>query len=163
MHNGWQRGKAASGRAGQHSLAFVASGGSSFIYFPSRKTLLPIPHLTNTMVLSASNLKMHLLFTPSQKNAFCLSDESHLSQRQQLMRHSTESFYSNHRALINISIFLKANSFHSNTETEAECDFGRVLLQIFMQSLFCFGFFWTKWDLTWAAPSLCNGFIAIQK
>lgn len=97
------------------------------------------------------------------KNAFSLSDESHLSQRQQLMRHSTESFYSNHRALINISIFLKANSFHSNTETEAECDFGRVLLQIFMQSLFCFGFFWTKWDLTWAAPSLCNGFIAIQK
>lgn len=38
-------------------------------------------------------------------------------------------------------------------------DFGRVLLQIFMQRIF----FWAKCDLTWAALSLCNGFIAIQK
>lgn len=74
------------------------------------------------------------------------------------MRYSTESFYSKHRVLINISIFLQTNSFHSNTETEAECDFGRVLLQIFMQELFfvCFFFFlWSKWDLTWAPLSSC--------
>lgn len=61
------------------------------------------------------------------------------------MRYSTESFYSNHRVLINISIFFffyRQIPFHCNTETKAECDFGRVLLQIFMQRrffFFCFG------------------------
>lgn len=75
------------------------------------------------------------VFTPREKKKKAsLSDESHLNQRQQLMRYSTESFYSNHKVLINISIFFyRQIPFTVTLKTEAECDFGRVLLQIFMQ------------------------------
>lgn len=56
------------------------------------------------------------------------------------MRYSAESFYSKHRVLINISIFHRQIPF-TVTLKQAECDFGRVLLQIFMQELFSFFLF----------------------